>query len=224
MKIRKVGYNIDFVHVITFKEHYREIVAPYFNFDNLQYGIDNENTLHESIRLIFKNEGFTLQFRMDGATLIYEGDVALLRKQNAVTEIFLDIVDKIKKIPGFSKVSRHKITLNFVDVLSKEEVDEILKKNKYLINPFGELEEFATVYEFNSNGNKCRLQFGNYTYADVEKYDLTPFKSEYNSDLTKEAVGLMAQLTMVEDIASPSMSKLKNLIEESDKLLAKYAK
>ena len=75
MKIRRLQYNIDYTHIITFKEEYKQAVLPYFGFENLRYGIDNENTINESIRLIFSTETIALFIRKEGITFLFEGDI-----------------------------------------------------------------------------------------------------------------------------------------------------
>ena len=49
MAIRKVQYQIDLVHILTFKDEYRYALNPYFGFDNVEYGIDFENSISESV-------------------------------------------------------------------------------------------------------------------------------------------------------------------------------
>ena len=75
MKITRFQYNIDYIHIITFREEYKLAVSPYFGFDKLRYAIDNENTIHESIRLIFPIEHMAFFIRKEGLTFLFEGSI-----------------------------------------------------------------------------------------------------------------------------------------------------
>ena len=35
MSIRRFQYQIDYVHILTFKDQYKEVVSPYFAFDKI---------------------------------------------------------------------------------------------------------------------------------------------------------------------------------------------
>ena len=116
MKIRRLQYNIDYVHIITFREEYKQAVTPYFGFDNLSYGIDNENTINESVRLIFKADHFALFARKEGITFLFEGDINNLKNQNGIIKLFWDLYERIKKFRGYKKTSRHSIIVNAVEI------------------------------------------------------------------------------------------------------------
>lgn len=105
MKIRRLLYNIDYTHILTFRDEYKAAVLPVFGFENLNYGIDNENTINESIRLIFKNENYALFIRKEGISFLFEGDINDLRNQNGVIRFFWDIYDRIKLFHGYKKTN-----------------------------------------------------------------------------------------------------------------------
>lgn len=221
MVIRKITYSIGYVHVLTFKENYKSIITPYFDFEPLEYAIDNENTISESIRLIFRNEGFILLFRKEGITFIYEGNVNDIKKNNPIIDIFFEIYEKIKKIEGFSKTKRHEINIDAVGIVEKEKSELLLERNLYLTNPFGKLREFATIFEFERDLKKYRLQFGNFSEDDIKKYNLSPLNTEHNSDL-KGNFGLMCQVTVKEDITSSSFNKFKQLLKDGEGVINLY--
>jgi hypothetical protein len=221
MKIRKIVYNIDYIHVLTFKEHYKAIIGPYFEYEPLEYGIDNEGTMNESIRLIFKNEGFILQFRKEGILMLFEGDISEVKRNNAVVDVFFDIYEKIKKIDGFCKTKRHRIVIDAVTIDEKTIVEPQLENNMYLKNPFGKLEEFGTILQFERDSKKCKLHFGNYLEKDIKQYNLTPLNTEYNKDLIGN-VGFMCQTTVGEEITNSSFSKFKSLLKEGEDIIHLY--
>src|SRR4051794_6356509 len=107
MKIRRIQYQIGCTHVLTFKDEYKPAVTPYFPFENVQYGIDNENTIHEQIRLIFKNNNIAIVMKKDGITLIFEGETAELEDETGVIKLFWDLYEKFKLFKGYTKTVSH---------------------------------------------------------------------------------------------------------------------
>jgi hypothetical protein len=222
MKIRRFQYNIDYVHIITFNEEFKWAVAPYFGFDQVEYVIENPNTLDANIRLIFKVEKLFLFIRKEGLTVVYEGEIDALKEQNGVIKIFWDIFEKIKSFKGYTKSARHSSIIFSVDVKNKEEIETILIKSPYqTINPFGKLDEFACVYEFQKNDKTYKFEFGNYSEKDIKKYDLSPFKTEFNKDLIG-AVGLMSRFEVYENQRSPDFTKFKSLLTHSEAMLSTF--
>lgn len=221
MKIRKIIYTINHIHILTFKDQYKPIIAHYFNYESLRYRIDDENTIHESIRLDFPNEGFILMYKKDAAMLLYEGDIALVKKSNPVVEIFFDIYEKIKKFEGFVRTTKHNLEINAVDLDKKELVDEQLETNIFLKNPFGKLDEYGTIYEFVRNEKKYRFRYGNFNKLDIQKFELSPLKTDYNKELF-DAVGFMSQVIIEELTTTSTLSKFKGLINEGEGMINLY--
>jgi hypothetical protein len=222
MSIRRLQYQVDYFHIITFKEEYRKAVAPYFSFEDLEYGIDNENTIHEGIKLIFKNEQIAFFLRKDSVILLFEGDVNVLKNQNGVIKTFWELYEKAKSFYGYTKTVKHTLVVHAVDIREKEEIKSLLENPPYLKeNPFGKLDEFSCVYEFKKNEIDHKFQVGNFTPRDIKIHDLTPFKSEFNQDLT-ENVGLMGRLELTEIDKNPSFSKFKSLVSKSEEILSSF--
>jgi len=221
MEIRKLQYSISHIHILTFTDHIKPIIAPYFTYEPLEYGIDNENSLNQNVRLVFRKEGFIMQFNKEAAILLFEGDVQEVKRQNPIVNMFFDIYEKIKKIDGFIKIKNHAITTDAVKLLDKDEYALVLDKNKYLTNPFKNVHDFASVLEFKEEAKRYRLQFGNYEPKDIAKHNLLPLKVEYNDDLQK-GVGLLAQLQIVEDVSTSNFSKFKGLINDAEDIYNRY--
>lgn len=222
MKIRRLQYNIDYTHILTFKEEYKQAVLPYFGFDNLRYGIDNENTSNESIRLIFTTETIALFIRKEGITFIFEGDTNDLKNQTGVIRFFWDIFEKIKSFKGYKKSNRHSLIAHAVEIMEKDKVNSILSNCPYFkLNPFGKLDEFAAIYDFKNNEKSYKFNFGNYSEKDLKTYDLTPFKTEFNNDLF-DNLGLMCRLESFEDCKTPSFSKFKSLLAETEGIISSF--
>ena len=222
MKIRRLQYNIDYVHIITFKEEYKQAVAPYFGFDNLRYGIDNENTINESIRLIFESEHLAISIRKEGLTAIFVGDIEDLLIQNGVIKIFWDIYEKIKLFQGYKRGTRHGLIAHAVEIDNETSAKKILDNNPYFkINPFGKLNDFMCVYEFEKSEKNYKYQFGSYSEKDIKTHDLMPFKSDINSDL-KGALGQMCRLEISEINKTPNYSNFKSLLNNAVSTISSY--
>ncbi len=222
MKIRRIQYNIDYTHILTFREEYKNAVLPYFGFDNLRYGIDNENSVNESIRMIFVTETIALFIRKEGITFLFEGDVNDLKNQTGVIKFFWDIYEKIKAFKGFKKTHKHSLIIHAVKILEKPAIETILNDcPSFTINPFGVLDDFAANYEFRKNEKSYKFIFGNYSEKDIKRYDLTPFKTEANKELFGN-VGLMCKLDVFEDCSTPSFSKFKSLLADAEGIISSY--
>lgn len=221
MQIRKCTYTISHIHILTFQSHIRQIISPYFSYEPLEYGIDNEGTLNENIRIIFRNDGFLMQFNKETATLMYEGPISEVRKSNAVVDIFFDIYQKIKGIDGFVKTTAHTMEADFVGFTNKQNHDESLVANKLVTIPFPNVSEYASIMEMSQNDSTIRLQFGNYNEKDILKYNLSPLKTAYNEAL-KGNYGYIAQIRVTEETIAPSFSKYKSLIAEAATTLGTY--
>lgn len=149
MSIRRLQYQLDYVHILTFREEYKYFMPLFFGLDGLEYAIDNESTLNEQIRLIFKNEKMAIIFRKEAITVIYEGDIEIFKNAAGPMKIFFDMTDQIKLFKGFSRFSRHSIVAHDVEITDKEEVKNLLSKNSSFIkNFFEDLDEVAIISEF----------------------------------------------------------------------------
>lgn len=222
MEIRRVQYSIDYIHIITFREEYKQVILPYFGFDGLRYGIDNENTINESIRLVFPTENMVISVRKDGMTLFYDGSQKDLLNQNGVVKIFWDIYEKIKTLQGYKKTSKHTLICHAVRLTGKDEIDKSLNKNEYFtINPFGKLDEFECTYEFKKDIREYKFQFGNYSDKDIKKHELRFLGSEFNKDLV-DGVGFMSRVEIIENIATPNFSKFKSLLSNTEHIISAY--
>ncbi len=222
MLIRKLQFNIDYFHILTFREQYKEIISPYFSFENLSYEIENENTIHERIRLVFNNEKIALFIRKEGISIVFEGDVTELKDQNGVMKPFWDIFERIKDFQGYSKSHRHSIVVHSVELLEQEKYEEILKTPPYLVlNPFKNLTDFACVYESKSQESEYRFHFGAYSNVDLNRHDLSPFKTKHNSDL-KDGTGLLIRCEIKKAEKNPGFGKFKSLLNEAEKICTEY--
>jgi len=222
MKIRKIQYTIDFVHIITFKDEYKAALLPYFGLENVGYTIQNENSIHENIKLVFNNETMVIFMRKEIMTVIYEGEILDIKRSTGVLKIFFDILEKIKEFKGFYGIHRHSLVVNAVNIETKEKIEQVLNQNPYLVNnPFLKVNEFACIYEFEKDQYQCKFNFGNYNEKDILKYDLTPFNTEYNKDLIK-GVGLMCNLELSEKVTSSSFSKFKTMLTDSEQIISTY--
>jgi len=221
MTIRRLHYQIDYVHILTFREQYKNIISRYFAFEGVEYAIDEENSINERIRLFFKNESIAIFLNKESLIILFEGDSAELKSQNGPMKIFWDIYDDVKKLNNYYRTARHILITHAVEILEEDKVKNLLKNNPYLkMNPFGKLDEFSFVYEQRIDEKVYKMQYGNYSEKDIKKHELMPFKSSFNSDL-KNVVGTMAKLEIFENEKTPSFNKFKTLLGESERILEK---
>lgn len=215
MSIRRIQYQVDYLHIITFQEEYKKAIAPYFGFEGLEYGIDNENTINEGVRLIFKQENLALFFRKEAIVIIYEGNGDDLKNQNSIFKIFWELYEKVKGFYGYTKTIQHTLIVHAVDIRDSKEVVELLRGNKFLSqNPFGNLDEFMCVYHFTKDEILYKFNFGNYSERDIKIHDLSPFKAKFNEDLVNN-VGIMGRLEITEPDRSPTFTKFKSLLSKA---------
>jgi hypothetical protein len=220
MQARKLTFIVGYIHILTFKDQIKRIVAPYFTYD-IEYGIDNEGTMQENVRLVFKKEGFIMQFNKEMSSLVYEGPIENVRKSNPHVDIFFDILGKIAKMETFNNIKYINMGVDFVGLIKKDEYEQLLVSNKFVYNPFQKFDEFATIMEFH-NGNKTyRIEFGNFNEGDIEKRALSPLKTLYNKELVGK-YGVMAQTRINEESNSASFSKFKDLLTDVTNVLHKY--
>jgi len=223
MKTRIIQYNLDYVHILSFREEYKNAVIPYFGLDNLRYGIDNENTINESIRLLYNQEHMAIAFRKEGLTIVYEGEEKDLKNQNGVMKLFWDLFERAQKFKGFRKTVKHSVILKAVEIMDKDKMVDILKNPKYFnVNPFGQMSDFGCIYEFNNNDRFCKFEFGNYSEKDIETHDLSPFRTTENSDLFDGNTGLMCHAEVREDLNNITFSKFKSLLNEAEDIIKRY--
>jgi len=191
-------------------------VSPYFGFEKVEYAIEDENSVHEGIKLVFKNEKIVIVLNKEGILFLFEGDADELKNQNGPIKFFWDIYEKIKGFKNYIRTTRHILLTHAVNVKAKEEVVTILKTTPYFAkNLFGNLDEFGCSYEFLNDGINFKIQFGNFTPKDIRKHDLSPFKTEFNKDLF-ESVGIMGRIELFEQERNPTFSKFKNLLTKTE--------
>ncbi|MEA3448486.1 MAG: hypothetical protein U9Q98_08585 [Bacteroidota bacterium] len=222
MKIRKLQYNIGYSHILSFKDEYKQIIPKIFSFEKVRYQIENQNTVDENIRIIFKNENIAFFLSKNSLSFVFEGDISKLKKNNIYLDLFWDVYEDIKIFNGYSKTLRHVIVAHAVEIINSSDIDPIEKNTDFLKkNPFGELSDFAVTYEFSKNETDYRFIFGNFGQSDIKKYELTPFNSNYNKDLF-DNVGFMCELNALQSEKSVSFTKFKNLLKDSEKIIISF--
>lgn len=213
MIIRKIQYNISYAHILTFKDDYKKITSPYFGWNKVRYSIEQMNTIHESLRLIFSDFNTVMHFRKDGITIMFEGNETDFTGDNSLVKEFFVMYDSITRLECFSRTTRQDIILYAVDPSKPVNNEDFLKNN-----PIPEkLKEFACTYHYHYNTFDIHLTFGNYLFTDIEKYDLSPFKTKHNEDLFGSENGRMCEVRLVSEDNKPSLSHLKKMIHNANK-------
>jgi len=211
--IRRVQYNIDYAHILTFREEYKSVISRFFGHENVRYRIENENTINELVRLVFDDLYMGLSFRKDGLTMIYNGSSSDLKRSDVQMEYFWEIYERVKSLKGYTRTVMHTMKLHAVEIRSVEETQQVKKNSiKYLSINHDDLEDFLVNYIYKKSGIDFSIGIGNYSERDIDKQDLMPFKNKSNEDLNGN-VGVMCVLEMKEKCSSPTFNKFKENIK-----------
>lgn len=214
----KTQYIIQYTHVLTFSTEYRKVIAPFFSLPDLKYGLNNQGTFEEHIRLVFEKGGYVIVCQKDGIALIYEGDISeLKRSTSGPLSTFFDILAAIKSMLGFGKVLLHQVHTHTllhregpIAELKAIEGSKVLKSV-----PFREVKDFAVTFETKAEEVEIFATVGNYRENDIVKFDLTPFKTDYNLDVLKKYSGYLCDLKVKETEELPTYGKFKKLLDTS---------
>lgn len=230
MKIRRVQYDVEFSHILTFQEEYRSKIASVFTEHKLRYGLENTGTIDESIKLVFTDLTLIVHCSKGALRMVYEGDPRdFIRGGSPQWDVFMEIFNSIKQISGFGYLTRHSLQAIAVKVLEKEEVpcelnEGSLSSSKYIkFSPYQNYNEFGLIYENVNVQNEdfSKITFGNYSFSDIQKFDITPFESEYNEDLFTN-VGYMADAIIKRPFSSFSKTSFKDILKEVEDLISKF--
>lgn len=217
MKVIKIQYTIGYYHMLSFADNYKKIINPFFTQPNLSYQIENEFTLEENIRLIFKDFDTIIQCRKDGMTMVFQGDEKEFVSEATNVREFFSILETIQKHEMFTKVMFHEVQVMLFD-------DKNIAVGDYLkYSPNNNITEFLCNYHFDKEDYNCNLNFGNFIPNDIKKHNLFLFKNETTDKLATKTEGALVDFRAKEITTTPSMNKLKNLlkfvIKESEKIL-----
>ena len=179
MVIRKIQYNINYSHILTFKDDYKNISSPYFGWNKVKYSVEQMNTIHESLRLIFTEYNCIIHLRKDGITIMFEGDEEMFMTDAGLLKEFFVMYNNITELECYGKTIRHDFIVYSVDVSNPINNTDYLK-----FNPIkAELTEFACVYTYNFKNYNINFTFGDFIPNDISRYELSPFSAEQNIDL-----------------------------------------
>ena len=233
MKIRRFQYDIEYSHILTFQDYYRDKIAPYFKIDNLRYGFDNLGTIDEAIKLVFLDTNCVIHCSKGAIRIMYEGSPDdFIKGGSPQYDLFNGILNSIKEISGFGKIVRHNLHLQAVEIFETNSItNELdhskLKESKYIkILPLTNPSQFAIVFEEGNEeiGDYSKIQFGNFSKKDIKTYDLSPFETDWNKDLFSENSGYICDVRSRKLTTTFSKSNFKILFEEIQELIKKFEK
>jgi len=217
MKIRKIQYNINYSHILSFKDEYKKITAPYFGWNHVRYSIDQYNSIHEALRLIFTDYDTVMHFRKDGITIMFEGDENTFFSDSSLIKEYFTMYESIVALDCFTKTQKHDLLIYGVDTENPAYSSDYLK-----VKCPEELIDFACTYHYNYKNYEIHKTIGDFIPSDIEKYELSPFKTKQNQDLFEVERGKMCEFRMIEITHEPSLPKLKKLITEANKQIDKF--
>ena len=162
---------------------------------------------------IIERYNTVMHFRKDGITIMFEGSEAEFTGDGSLIKEFFTMYEHITKLECFNRATKHELVVYAVDTTIESEEHEYLAKNPIQ----QDLIEYACVYHYKLNNYDIHFTIGNFIKNDVEKYDLSPFKTKNNEDLFDSTKGKMCEVKVIELEHDPSLNKLKKVIRDVNK-------
>ncbi|GAA5522328.1 hypothetical protein LQ318_11310 [Aliifodinibius salicampi] len=227
--VAKFQFEIRYTYILDFESHYKSILSPYLKFASGMQ-IHGQGTRNEYIKLLFEEDGYSIDCRWDRMVFVYEGEINNLKKnQSALNKIFFEIFDQISSLQSFGKITNYLIVANGVKLVENEHFEELVEKftSHYLsdsanVHFDGDNKDSAIIVEYNKDGVDVTQKFGPYNCQnDIDKHDLLPFNMEEDTKL-KKMNGLIMQLKFFEETAFINFDKTTVLIEEMNNIFQKF--
>lgn len=222
MKTCKVQFETRFTHILNFHQSYKVFLNPFLAHEGFTFTIENVQTLNESIRFQYESS-YHIDCRMDRIIFLYEGDPDLLNSSNGPIKLFFNIVEAYKKNELFGHFKLNIILGTSVEVIEqkRKELSSNFKK-KYFTNLINEIlkepVDIGIIIEDGDEDYYTKVEFGLFQPSDFQKYQISPFNSDYNSKL-KDANGLMSIIQINEKSRECNFEKFKSLFKEQQRLL-----
>ena len=218
METIKIVYMIQYYHVLTFSNEYRKKMARFFSMPNLRYGIDEQGTLNETIRLIFNNEKVGFRINKETAMMTFSGSLDKFKAEKGMLDTFFDVFKAVSSIDGFQGVISHELH-SYSVLLDKEIVEfESIDKSQ-LIKPSisGKLEDFAIILDVLNDTMKVSANIGNYRPKDITTFDLLPF-DPVNEDMQTKT-GYLIELKIKQSVTDLDRNNMRKLLSTTKSYL-----
>lgn len=228
----KFQFEIRYTYILDFESHYKSILSPYLKLAT-GMEIHGQNTRNEYIKLLFEEDGFSIDCRWDRMVFVSEDKLDNIKKnQSSLNKIFYEIFETISSLPSFGGVTNYVMVANGIKILENSAFDEIVENfiDQYLTDVAsshfkGSNKDVAISTDYTRNGIEISERFGPYNFKeDISRQKLLPFsKDGDNSDLHSNH-GYMIRANFFEDTANIDFEETSNLIDEINILFEQYNK
>jgi len=146
--------------------------------------------------------------------MVYEGNESALTPSSAPIDAIFDVYNAITKLKGFVNTTAHQIQIFSTTKHDKlpMELKNINNSSLLKTSPFSKLKEFAVVYD-TKEGNDMDIKtiIGNFNAKDIVTFDIAPFKTAHNNDLS-ESQGYIMEVTINQLSDNLNTKKFKQLL------------
>jgi hypothetical protein len=217
----KFQFEIRYTYILDFESHYKSILSPYLKLAT-GMEIHGQNTRTEYLKLLFEEDGFSIDCRWDRIVFVSEGKLNNLKNsQSALNKIFYEIFDKFTALSSFGTVTNYVMVANGVKQIEDSNFEDLVEDftNHYLtenaLSHFnGTDKDLGITTNYTRSGIDIAERFGPFNYQeDIERQNLLPFSKDDNSEL-KSNHGYMLQVKFYEETGSIDFNKTANLIEK----------
>lgn len=225
-EILKTTYEVRYPVILNFREIYKEIINPYFVYPNAKYSIINEDTHQESIRMTFSDSNNILYFSYDRILFAYDGDIKDLTSKGSILKMVFDILEKLKEIKTFTKVSREMVELikiQYSDLTTEKVVKKFIKE-KVKNSCLSETQDIGLMEEGRFDNFNASIHFGPFIpNIEIERFDIYSLSLNKRNEL-KEKNGILIKATLSKISNSVSQKSFIEIGKKAQKLVTEVNK
>lgn len=135
-------FEIHYSIILNFPLIFREILSPYAKIS------EDVSITQDTIKFHFGEEGFHISVDSQKISLIWDGNIDILRQDLSLFSAFFDILKILKALPSFGRIKQYRFNTSILEI--KEEKFEILRKkfeekclNPILLSSFPNKQHFS---------------------------------------------------------------------------------
>lgn len=229
----KFQFEIRYTYILDFESHYKSILSPYLKLAS-GMEIHAQNTRNEYIKLLFIEDGYTVDCRWDRMVFVSEEPLENLKnKQSSLNKVFFDIFKKISSLPSFGKITNYLMLSNGLIIIDNSSFDDLVEKftddyftQKIKSNFINSPKDSAISIEYRKESQNILQQFGPFNgKKDLEKHNLRVF-NEADRSLTdlENKQGYLIQVKLFEESNSINYDTCSKLINQTEEIFNTYNK
>ncbi len=224
----KTQIEIQYTHILDFRERYKAIISPYLKL--AEFTINNTDSIQESVVLSFKEEGYRLDIRWDRIVFWCDGKPENIFDSQGPLIHFFEIFEKIKSFDKFGKINFTALISWFVQLIDKtnddiqsEYIEHYFKNDFSTLTPI-KIEDIGIVIELKDGDSRFNFRSGPFKQAtDIKKFNLTPLSVE-NLSKYLNLRGLLIDTSYFDVSKNSNFSLLKRLDQKAKAITEKLIK